>query len=37
VLGGGTRTRTEVTLPRILSHLVVAKNPLIYCLYFHEM
>jgi SAM-dependent methyltransferase len=35
--GGGTRTRTEVALLRILSRLIVAKSSLFYWLYFHQM
>jgi hypothetical protein len=35
--GGGTRTRTEVALLRILSRLIITKNSLIYWLYFLQM
>jgi len=35
--GGGGRTRTEVSLPRILSRLIIAKSSLFYGLYFHQM
>jgi hypothetical protein len=35
--GGGTRTRTELSLQRILSRLIIVKNSLIDWLYFHQM
>ena len=35
--GGGIRTSTEVALLRILSRLTIAKNPLFYWQYFHQM
>jgi hypothetical protein len=35
--GGGTRTRTELSLQRILSRFSIMKNSLIYWLYFQEM
>jgi hypothetical protein len=35
--GGGTRTRTELSLQRILSRLIIAKSSLFYWLYFHQM
>jgi hypothetical protein len=35
--GGGTRTRTELSLQRILNRLIIKKKPLVYWVYFHEM
>jgi hypothetical protein len=35
--GGGTQTRTELSLLRILSRLTITKKSLFYWLYFHKM
>ena len=35
--GGGGSNRTELSLQRILSRLIIAKKPLFYWLYFNQM